>query len=259
VVESNIPHSFRETGVVRLEGAFPPAVADQMANAIWGYAERKAGIRRDEPASWPDGSLGLSWKGLKRNPAFNHLLDNDAVRAALAAVFGPSQWRQPNPGAQVLLTLPSPGEWVLPATWHMDCGFEQPSWPVHGVKLFAFFGEVGPKGGGTMVLPGSHRVVDKYRRSLPPGTGGGMANWHRLLRQHPFLAQLLNGDRMSDGGRLLVGQLGDVDGVPVEVRELTGKPGDVVITHLHVYHAASPNVSGVPRQMLGKAIYRAAD
>ncbi len=49
-----------------------------------------------------------------------------------------------------------------------------------------------------------------------------------------------------------------MNGVPVEVRELTGKPGDVVVTHLHVYHAASPNVGTVPRQMLGKTIYRTA-
>ena len=40
--------------------------------------------------------------------------------------------------------------------------------------------------------------------------------------------------------------------------ELTGMPGDVVITHLHVYHGVSPNVSGVFRLMLGKAVYRAA-
>ena len=73
-----------------------------------------------------------------------------------------------------------------------------------------------------------------------------MANWHRLLRQYPFLAPLLNGHQMPDGGRSLVGQVGDVNGVPVEVHELTGKPGDVVITHVHVYHAASPNVSVVP-------------
>jgi ectoine hydroxylase-related dioxygenase (phytanoyl-CoA dioxygenase family) len=52
----------------------------------------------------------------------------------------------------------------------------------------------------------------------------------------------------------LVGQTGDVNGVPVEVHELTGKPGDVVIAHLHVYHAASPNVGTIPRQMLGKTV-----
>lgn len=256
--EPNIVREFAETGIVRFHAAFPSTASEQMTNAVWAHAERKARIRRDDPASWPDGPLGFSWKGLKRNPAFNHLVDNDAVRTALDALFGPGQWLQPNPGAQILLTLPRPGAWVLPGTWHIDCGFERPSWPVHGVKLFAFFGEVGPKGGGTMVLPGSHRVVDEYRCGLPPGTGAGMANWHRLLRQYPFLAQLLNGHQMPDGGRSLVGQVGDVNGIPVEVHELTGQPGDVVITHLHVYHAASPNVSAVPRQMLGKAIYRAA-
>ena len=124
------------------------------------------------------------------------------------------------------------------------------------VKLFAFFGEVGPEGGGTMILPGMHRVIDDYRRTLALGTGGGMANWHRPLRQHPFLAKLLKGGQMPDGGRSLVGQMGDVKGVPVEVVELTGKPGDVVVTHLHVYHSASPNVASRPRQMLGKAIAR---
>ena len=171
---------------------------------------------------------GATWaqlEGPQTQRAFNALAENDAVRTALDTIFGPNQWLQPKPGAQILFTLPKPGAWVLPGTWHMDCGFERPSWPVHGVKLFAFFGEVGPKGGGTMVLPGTHRVVDEYRWRLPPGTGAGMANWHRLLRQHPFLAQLLNGHRMPDGGRSLVGQVGDVNGVPVEVRELTGSLG----------------------------------
>ncbi len=129
--EPDIVREFAETGTVRLEAAFPSTGAEQMTDAIWAYPERKAGIRRDDPASWPNGPLGLSWKGLKHNRAFNVLVDNDAVRTALDALFGPSQWLQPNPGAQVLLTLPRPGAWMLPGTWHMDCGFERPSWPVH--------------------------------------------------------------------------------------------------------------------------------
>lgn len=100
---------------------------------------------------------------------------------ALDAVFGPSQWLQPKPGAQVLFTLPRPGASVLPGTWHMDCGFERPSWPAHGVKLFAFFGEVGPKGGGTMILPGTHRVVDELPLR-PPSSHG---YWHGQLAEAP--------------------------------------------------------------------------
>lgn len=258
VLEPNIVREFAETGVVRLDAAFPRTAAEQMSNVVWAYAERKAGIRRDDPASWPEGPLGISWKGLKDNRVFNVLTDNEPVRAALDALFGPGQWLEPKPGAQILFTLPQPGAWSLPSAWHMDCGFEQPSWPLHGVKLFAFFGEVGPKGGGTMLLPGTHRVVDEYRRSLPPGTSGGMANWHGLLRQHPFLAQLLNGHQTPDGGRSLVGQAREINGIQVEVHELTGHPGDIVVTHLHVYHAVSPNVTTIPRQMLGKAVYRSA-
>ena len=95
--EPDIVREFAETGTVRLEAAFPSTGAEQMTDAIWAYAERKAGIHRDDPASWTDGPLGLSWKGLKHNRAFNVLVDNDAVRTALDALFSPSQWLQPNP------------------------------------------------------------------------------------------------------------------------------------------------------------------
>jgi hypothetical protein len=47
--------------------------------------------------------------------------------------------------------------------------------------------------------------------------------------------------------------------VPVQVVEPTGSPGDVVVTHLHVFHARSPNAGAVPRLMLGKEIRRAGE
>lgn len=61
------------------------------------------------------------------------------------------------------------------------------------------------------------------------------------------------------GTHRLVGAAGEIDGVPVQVVELTGSPGDVVVTHLHVFHTRSPNTSTVPRLMLGKEIRRADD
>jgi hypothetical protein len=47
--------------------------------------------------------------------------------------------------------------------------------------------------------------------------------------------------------------------VPVQVVELTGSPGDVVVTHLHVFHARSPNSGSVPRLMPGKEICRVGE
>ena len=247
--------AFEATGVLRLDGAIDPAATAAIRDAVWGYAGRKTGLRRDDPSTWPpSGRAALSWKGLKRNPAFAAVTDAPAVRAALELAFGEDGWEAPKPGAQVLLTLPQEGPWVLPDSWHMDCGFERSSWPVFAVKLFVFLDTVAPRGGGTMLLTGTPALVDRYRATIPPGTGGGMVEWRRFLRSDPWLAQLLRAGASPDHGRSLVGARQEVDGVPVEVVELTGEPGDVVLTHLHVFHTVSPNTSAQPRQMLGKAV-----
>lgn len=128
----------------------------------------------------------------------------------------------------------------------MDCGFEHATWPVRAVKLFAFFGEVGPRGGGTILLPGTHRLVDRYRESLPAAAGAGQENWLPFMRHHPWLARLLDGVGQPDHGRPLVGAAAEIDGVPVQVVELTGSPGDVVISHLPVFHAARPMPAQLP-------------
>jgi ectoine hydroxylase-related dioxygenase (phytanoyl-CoA dioxygenase family) len=233
---------FADRGVVRLDGAFAPETAARIREVVQGYAE---------------GRPGVSWKGLKRHRIFDVAFRNRTVTGALDVIFGIGGWRPPKSGAQILVTPPEAGPWVLPDGWHMDCGFEQATWPVFAVKLFAFFGEVGPYGGGTMLLPGSHRLVERYRSTFDTPPGGGKVNWHPFLRRHPPLGDLLRGASQPGGGRAMVGARYDIDGIPVDVIELTGSPGDVVITHLHVFHTASPNTGSEPLQMLGKAVLAA--
>jgi hypothetical protein len=253
---AGIRSRFEAAGVVRLQGAFAADEAAAMAEAVWRHAGSQAGLRPGDPATWADSPV-LNWQGLKRHPAFRPLAGNQSVSDALDAIFGAGAWQRPRPGAQILFSLPEPGPWVLPDAWHMDCGFEQATWPVRSVKLFAFFGEVGPRGGGTMLLPGTHRLVDRYREGLPAPAGAGRENWRPFMRHYPWLARLLDGADLPDHGRPLVGTAGEIDGVPVQVLELTGSPGDVVVTHLHVFHARSPNTGTLPRLMLGKEIHRA--
>jgi Phytanoyl-CoA dioxygenase (PhyH) len=252
----DIRSCFEATGVVRLPSAFTADQAAAMRQAIWQHAERQAGLRPDDPAGWAAAPV-LNWQGLGRDPVFGPLVDNPAVSGALDAVFGAGGWRRPRPGAQILFSLPEPDPWILPDGWHIDCGFEQATWPVPAVKLFAFVGAVGPCGGGTMVLPGTHRLVDRYRQTLPAPVGAGRENWLAFMRRHPWLARLLGGPDRPDHGRPLVGEAGRIDGVPVQVTELTGSPGDVVLTHQHVFHARSPDTGATPRLMLGKEVRRA--
>jgi hypothetical protein len=249
----DIRSSFETAGVVRLDGAFTADQAAAMRDAIRNHAEQQVKLRRADRTGQPS----LNWQGLSRDRVFGPLADNPAVTGALDAIFGAGGWKRPRPGAQILFSLPEPAPWVMPDSWHIDCGFDQATWPVSTVKLFGFVGEVGPRGGGTMVLPGTHRLVERYRQGLPEPTGAGKENWRAFMRHHPWLGRLLDGAGLPDHGRPLVGEKSEIDGVPVEVVELTGSPGDVVITHLHDFHARSPDTATSPRLMLGKEIHRA--
>ena len=48
----------------------------------------------------------------------------------------------------------------------------------------------------------------------------------------------------------------DADGIRVRVVELTGRPGEVVITHPWVLHHAAPSVGTYPRMMRGRNLQR---
>jgi hypothetical protein len=249
---------FQRDGIVRLDGAFTAEQARAIRDTVWSHVERRSEVRRLEPATWAT-KLQITFKPLKGKAVFAPLIDNAAVGLALDAIFGQNGWRHPKaPGAQILLTMPTMEPWVLPSGWHMDCGFEQPTWPVFAVKLFAFFDEVEAEGGGTLLLSGSHRLVERYAKTVPPGTGGNGVTWGRFMKQDPWLNQLRRGGTVDEPRRDLLNREHEVDGIPLRALELTGSPGDVVITHLHVFHTGAPNVSSRPRQMLGSGIAAAS-
>ena len=105
---AGIRSHFEATGVVRLQGAFAAEQAAAMREAVWHHVERQAGLRSGDPASWA-GSPVLNWQGLRRNPVFMPLVDNQLVSDALDMIFGAGGWQRPRPGAQILFSLPEPG------------------------------------------------------------------------------------------------------------------------------------------------------
>jgi hypothetical protein len=52
-----------------------------------------------------------------------------------------------------------------------------------------------------MVLPGTHRLVDRYRQALPAPVGAGKENWLAFMRHHPWLARLLDSGIYKNASR----------------------------------------------------------
>jgi ectoine hydroxylase-related dioxygenase (phytanoyl-CoA dioxygenase family) len=48
-----------------------------------------------------------------------------------------------------------------------------------------------------------------------------------------------------------------VDGIEVRVVEMTGEPGDVLLTHPVLLHAGSKNTAAAPRIALSSTVHRA--
>ena len=168
VLTEDVLDQFHDVGIVRFDGAFSAEQADAIREVVWRHVEQHSDVRLADPTTWTKTRPSISFKRLKRKVVFVPLIGNPSVRHALDAIFGPGGWQPPKvPGGQVLLTFPTEGPWVLPGTWHMDCGFDQPTWTVPAVKLFAFFDNVEPEGGGTLLLAGSHRLVERYAELFP--------------------------------------------------------------------------------------------
>jgi hypothetical protein len=119
--------------------------------------------------------------------------------------------------------------------------------------MFALLDNVEPGGGGTLLLHRSHELMEKLRaihgRPVDPWEASVAA-----FEPGSYMAQLLAGG----GGRELLGEPAAVEGVEVCPVEVTGEPGDIVLTHMQVFHAPGPNVSLRPRQMVGNAFRRRA-
>jgi ectoine hydroxylase-related dioxygenase (phytanoyl-CoA dioxygenase family) len=244
---------FRETGVVKVPGAFA-GDAPRLGELVRRHVQRRFGIVEADPSTWArrcDRAISVR---RFRHPEHFHAVVAPEVRATLDEIFGAGAWTDASPRARVLVTPPRRhAEWLVPTGFHFDVPLDRPAWPGHGVLLFSFLAEVGPEGGGTCVVSGTHRLVDPFLAEY-----GNLPVERRrssfLRQQGEWLRQLVNeDDRDPDRSqRCLTGAV--VEGVPLRVMELTGAPGDVVITHDYTLHASSPNTSSNVRLMLSTAI-----
>jgi hypothetical protein len=121
------------------------------------------------------------------------------------------------------------------------------------VTVFVVLAALRPRGGGTLVLTGTHRVFDQYLTAAGKSSSPSNKESRRALgARHPWLHELWNpGDGVDRTTRFL--REGAVlDGIPVRIVELTGEPGDAFLMRADMFHTPAPNGLDEPRMMLVK-------
>ena len=270
-----IHHEFAERGIVRIEGLVPHSVIAPSRDRLYGILEDAGAWQEDrwaatnEPTKertpsrfdWLAPTKALPMRQIRncaKSKAFHAMFTPDAL--AVAKELGGERRfaNEPEAGGaqalsrpQLLFTPPGARHWFVPnAMWHVDAPrLGEAGRP--GLQLFILLDDIPPGGGATLVVAGSHRLLnDRVRRSK---------DIKKSLKRRPYF-QFLMGPRPqaqqpsetdqtnADSTRLLhqPGQDGDV---PLQVVELAGKAGDAYITDLRLLHTPAPNASSRPRLM----------
>ena len=245
---------FDRRGVLRLEGLLSVAHARRAREyvqnrlallGLWRDGEWRLG---DQPRpQWPKTGPKASKAIGNKHPDVEVLLDEPALLDAVDQLlegqpFDRELFKRP----QVLFSLPNTDVWTVPTGWHVDAP-RLPSGRRPGVQLFTFLDTVEPKGGGTLIVAGSHRLFNEERHIAA-------RELRRLLRREEFFRDLYSEAPVDPAQRAsLLHRTGAVGDVPLELVELTGVPGDVYLTDLRALHSGAPNASSRPRMM---ATYR---
>jgi phytanoyl-CoA dioxygenase PhyH len=250
---------FDQVGIVRLTGAFSEAAAQHMRDQIWGLLAEQHGFRPDEPATWtirqPTG-----FQALTRSRTFEALASSELTNA-LDQLLGSGVWGRPKQWGAPLVTFPDPSlQWEVPnGQWHLDFPARGQPRPLPGVRALAFLAPVAPRGGGTLVLTGSHLLVERLVASGCVGQGHSTQIRNALMRRDAWLRDLWSKGGDDDRIQRFMVEGRTIDGAAVRVLELTGAPGDLFLMHPWTFHAPSPNCGSTPRMMISHSVFRAAE
>ncbi len=196
-----------------------------MQDEWWAELARVHGVLRDDPATWrqPAGDL----KGAKRS-ALQHRIATERVRGAIDDLLGAGAWDPPRDWGRVLTTFPETGAWDVPDfLWHWDNPGGWHRERLNGLFAVSFIGEVAPRGGGTLILSGSPRLIMRQDETLPPRVGSdtGPARRELFHTLHPWLKALTGkGPSPADRVAAFMDAPTEIDGAPLRVVELTARP-----------------------------------
>lgn len=214
--------SYDEWGYCMVPEAFERASAEAMVASVWRELDPKIGTGLDALRQVREANERLRRSGVFRRVGSRRL------HAAIDDLLGPDAWKNGRGWGGLLLTPPSkqPFEWDVPWTgWHLD----GPCSPVPNIlRMFAYLSDVRPRGGGTLVVAGSHRVAAEWAARYLDRPWRAADYRKSLRRSEPWFADLVAA-QASPGTRTarFMDESGDLLGIRVRVVELTASAGDV--------------------------------
>ena len=253
--------SFVKWGFVKIDALIPNEVVDPIREAVldrlcrhgfWGEEGWKAPADAEAEMKLRNTIKEISRSSKSLRP----ILTERVLSYARNLVSGDEVEMSP-PITQFLFTAPRSyvmnhdgrwnGKWEVPRNiWHLDMPRSRSIGPP-GPEMFTFLNKVEPKGGGTLILAGSHRLLNDVDYLSSKGV-------KRKLKRHAYFREL-TGKGDGDRSRFLE-EIGYIDNVPVKVVELTGDPGDVYFVDLRLLHSLGANTSDQPRMMIAQRMPR---
>ena len=219
-----------------------------MRQRVWQHLAGTHAIHADRPETWTV-HAPAHFQKLTGTGAFDAMATSQLC-GVIDGLLGAGRWRRPAHWGRPLVTFPHPGTaWDVPGSdWHVDAQDTQDELTM--LVVFAHLAPVRPRGGGTLVVTGSHRLT------TPAGSQAGNVPSRsqevkaQLRALHPWFRDLWQSGGGTDRIHRYLTEGADIGSVHVQVEELTGEPGDAVIMHPRLLHVVAPNSLHTPRMML---------
>jgi ectoine hydroxylase-related dioxygenase (phytanoyl-CoA dioxygenase family) len=247
---------FERNGILRVSGAIPGADVESMAALVWDNLERRYPIRRDQPRTWTSRRIsGLH--ALDKSVSFQEI-GSTKICQVLDQLLGSGNWQRPSRWGFLLVAFPEPaGRWDIPCTsWHLDLPASGSLEELFAVRLFTCLRPLRHRGGATLVVAGSHLLVEDLARRNGARRFRSADVREALIRGYPWIRALCSRGETAD----LIGRFMNAstaaNGAELRVVEMTGEAGDAFLVHPLILHAASPNCAEVPRMVLSTFVYR---
>jgi len=219
VLDNHQVDEFIRDGYTVVRNVFSPQIAEAIRDYLWEELAAQ-GVRRASPSTWTKRVVHLA-KVYHEEPFTG--VWTDRLFGALDDVLGEGRYSAPVGLGWWPVSFPNfdTPPWSAPTEgWHID-GIQfhhHINSADQGLLPLFILSDISPGGGGTAVSAGSHAITARILATAEPDGLDDDELTTRVL-QHPIQ----------------------------DVRELTGKAGDVALVHPFLLHARSPNTGPAVR------------